>query len=138
MNIQSHEDWLASNVMYYYVHMLNKMTKQTLYVMPEGLKAKPKLESWDENEKGKFYLINGQHSVSASKKMVEMNLDESILKHFRQWDCYVMKSKDNKKLWSISAYYNKMNHFVAMKPLWSTSILGARNVWEAMERPRNL
>jgi len=25
-----------------------------------------------------------------------------------------------------------------MKPSWSTNILDARNVWEAMERPRNL
>jgi len=53
------------------------------------------------------------------------------------WNCYIVWSDDNEKLQSISAYYNRVNHFVAMKPLWSTNILGARNVWEAMGRPRN-
>jgi len=105
--------------------------------MLTGLKEKPKLESWDEIAKGEFYHINGQHSVSASKKMVEMQLDESILKHFWQWDCYIVWSDNNEKLWSISAYYNRVNHFMAMKPSWSTNILGAKIVWEAMGRPCN-
>jgi len=30
-----------------------------------------------------------------------------------------------------------VKHFIAIRPLWSTNILGARNVWEAMEKPRN-
>jgi len=44
---------------------------------------------------------------------------------------------DNEKLKSISAYYNRVNHFVAIKPPWSTNILGAGNVWEAMGKPKN-
>jgi len=60
----------------------------------------------------------------ASKRMVEMRMDESILKYFRHWDCYVIWSDNNEKLQSISAYYNRVNHFVAMKPSWSTNILG--------------
>ncbi len=38
---------------------------------------------------------------------------------------------------TISTYYNRVNHFVAMKPSWSTNILGARTVWENMGRPQN-
>lgn len=30
-----------------------------------------------------------------------------------------------------------INHFVAMKPLWSTNILYAKTVWEKMKRPQN-
>jgi len=88
-------------------------------------------------EKEELYLINGQHNVLASKMMVELKLDESILKHFKEWDCYIVWSYNNEKLQSIFAYYNRVNYFVAMKPSWSTNILGARNVCEAIGRPRN-
>ena len=81
--------------------------------------------------------MNGQHSVSASKMMVEMNLDESILKHFLECDCYIVWSDNNEMLRTISAYYNRVNHFVAMKPSWSTNILGARTVWEKMGKLQN-
>ena len=66
-----------------------------------------------------------------------MDLDESILKHFFEWDCYIIWSDNNEMLRTISAYYNRVNHFVAMKPSWSTNIHGARTVWETMERPQN-
>jgi len=52
--------------------------------MSSKLKEKPKPKDWDEIVKGEFFLINSQYSVTANKKMVEMHLDESILKHFRQ------------------------------------------------------
>lgn len=43
----------------------------------------------------------------------------------------------NEVLRTILAYYNRINHFVAMKLSWSTNILGARTIWENMGKPRN-
>jgi len=60
MNIRSHEDRLASDVLHYLVHMPDKTTKQTLCVMPTKLMEKPKPEDWDKIAKGEFFLINGQ------------------------------------------------------------------------------
>jgi hypothetical protein len=102
--------------------------KQSLCVMPVNETRKPERGDWDRIKNGEFYIVNGWHSVSASKMMVEMDLDESILKYFLEWDCYVVWSDNNEMLRTISAYYNRVNHFVAMKPSWSTNILGARTV----------
>ena len=137
LNIRSHEMKLAEDMMTYLWEMPDKSTKQTLCVMPVDCFEKPKPKDWPALERKNFYIINGQHSVTASKMMVDQNLDEEIVKNFRQWDCYVVWSIDAQKLRDISAYYNRVNHFVAQKPSWSTNILGARKVWELMGRPRN-
>ena len=137
LNIRSFEMKLAEDIMTYLWEMPDKSMKQTLCVMPVDCSEKPKPEDWPSLERKNFYIINGQHSVTASKMMVDQNLDEEIVANFRQWDCYVVWSTDAEKLRDISAYYNRVNHFVALKPSWSTNIMGARKVWELMGRPRN-
>ena len=49
--------------------MPDKSTRQTLCVMPVGFNEKP--TEWKDIEKGRFYIINGQHSVEASKWMMD-------------------------------------------------------------------
>jgi hypothetical protein len=63
--------------------MPDKSTMKTLCVIPVDQIVKPGPTSWDTIKKGEFYLINGQHSVTANKMMVDMNLDDEIVKHFR-------------------------------------------------------
>ncbi len=41
MNIRSHEQRLAADVLHYLVHMSDKLTKQTLFVMPVDQTVKP-------------------------------------------------------------------------------------------------
>jgi len=137
MNIRSHEERLAKDVMNYLWHMPDKSTKQTLCVMPVGCHQKPQPEDWERIKMGEFYIVNGQHSVTASKMMVAEDLDKTILKNFLEWDCYIVWSDRSEILRTISAYYNRVNHFVAMKPSWSTNILGARTVWERFGKPKN-
>ena len=137
VNIQSFEKRLASDMLHYLVHMPDKSMKQSLCVMPVNETRKPERGDWDRRKNDEFYIVNGQHSVSASKMMVEMDLDESILKHFLECDCYIVWSDNNEMLRTILAYYNRVNHFVAMKPSWSTNILGARTIWEKMGKPQN-
>ena len=61
----------------YLMNMPDRTKKQTLYIMPK-LDYKPKdLEEMADCE---FYIINGQHSVAASKSMIAGNVPEAILK----------------------------------------------------------
>ena len=49
------------------LNMPNKSTRQTLCVMPVDFNEKP--TEWKDIEKDKFYIINSQHNVEASKWM---------------------------------------------------------------------
>ena len=119
------------------LNMPDKSTRQTLYVMPVGFNEKS--IEWKDIEMGKFYIINGQHSVEASKWMMDdaNKVDKEEREHFRKWKCFVVWSNDPEKLWTISAFYNQMNHFQVTQPSWATNILGAQTMWEAMGRPKN-
>ena len=45
-----------------------KDDRQTIMVMPQGLKKMPKSDMWPKTSKGDFWFIDGQHNVQASKK----------------------------------------------------------------------
>ena len=117
--------------------MLDKSMRQTLCVMPVDFNEKP--TKWKDVEKGNFFIINGQHSIEASKWMMDdaNKVDKEERENFRKWKCFVVWSKDPKKLRTISAFYNQTNHFQVIQPSWATNILRTRTVWEAMGRPRN-
>ena len=89
-------------------------------------------------KKGKFYIINGQHSVVASKHMIERRppVKEQMLKYFQTWNCYIVFTNDKEKLRKISAFYNRTNHFTGFLPTWSTNILGAHALWTNNELPK--
>lgn len=84
------EDRLVADMMHYLIKIPDKTTKQTLCVMPVGMRTKP--TKWEEIMNRKFWLINGQHSVAASRLMVEpgRGLDESVIKHVRTWYCFIV------------------------------------------------
>ena len=67
---------LKTNLM----NMPDRTQKQTLYVRPK-LDYKPK--DLEEMAECNFYIINGQHSVAASKSMIVGNVPEAIRKEFR-------------------------------------------------------
>ena len=64
-NIRSKENRIVKELVNWLLNMPDKSTRQTLCVMPVGFNEKP--TEWKDIEKGKFYIINGQHSVEASK-----------------------------------------------------------------------
>ena len=117
--------------------MPDKSTRQTLCVMPVGFNEKP--TEWKDIKNSKFYIINGQHSVVASKWMMDdaNKVDNEEREHFRKWKCFLVWSNDPEKLQTISAFYNRTNHFQVTQPSWATNILGAQTVWEAMGQPQN-
>lgn len=109
----------------YLINMPDKTHKQTLCVMPM-VDEKPSL--WEEIRKGKFHIINGQHTVAARKAIVDdMDIEETTKRHFRVWKCFAAWITHMKTLWKISAFYNRVNHLSVFKPSWSTNILLARS-----------
>ena len=59
--------------------------KMTLCAMPQDLLQMPK--SFEEIVSGKFWMINGQLSVKASKRMRTVPRAEEKAKKFQTWDC---------------------------------------------------
>ena len=82
-----------------------------------------------------FYILNGQHSVAASKSMIAGNVPEAIWKDFRTWNCFIVWTEDVDKLHKISAFYNKVNHLTLFKSTWAINILAAHAVWEKYRKP---
>jgi hypothetical protein len=60
-----YEEQSMLNTKHYLENMPNP-SKQTLCVIPDS-NEKPK--TWEEIATGKFFIINGQHSIAASKDM---------------------------------------------------------------------
>ena len=120
------------NLKTYLMNMPDRTQKQTLCVMP---KVDYKLKDLEEMADCEFYIINGQHSVAASKSMIAGNVSEAIQKDFRTWNCFIVQTEDVDKLRKISAFYNRVNHLIPFKPTWATNILAARTVWEKYGKP---
>ena len=64
-NIRSREDKLVDAMVIYLMNLPDWKARQTLCVMPTNRTEKP--TSWEEIKDGNFYIINGQHSVAASR-----------------------------------------------------------------------
>lgn len=110
----------------YLVNMPDRTQKQTLCLMPDT-KARPQQE---EDLRGcTFHIINGQHSVAASKSLIEDNASEELVRDLRRWDAYIVWTLDIDKLRKISAFYNRVNHLAPFKPTWASNILASRKVW---------
>lgn len=90
LTIRAFEERGMEHLKTYIMNMPDMTQKQTLCVMPK-LNYKPKyLEEMTDCE---FLIINGQHSVAASKSMIEGNVPEAIRKDIRTWSCLLSGQK---------------------------------------------
>jgi hypothetical protein len=64
--IREYEEQRMLNTKHYLVNMPDPTVKQTLCIMPDTRK---KPISWDDIANDKFFIINGQHNIAASKDM---------------------------------------------------------------------
>ena len=136
-NIRSREDKLVDAMVIYLLNLPEWKARQMLCVMPTNRMEKP--TSWEEIKDGDFYIINGQHIVAASRLITQVGsgADDNVKNDFCVWSCFIVWSSDAEILRSISAYYNRINHFQMIHPSWATNILGARTVWVSMGCPEN-
>ena len=114
-NIRFKQSNIIEDMVNYLLNIPDKSTKQMLCVMPVGHETM--LTKWQDIENGKFYIINGQYSIVASRFMFDdkNNVNKEEREHFRKWNCFVVWSNDMEILRCTSAYYNRTNQFVAMQ-----------------------
>ena len=99
------------------------------------LKRKP--ASWEEISDGYFMIINGQHSITASKELQGEGCGEERRKELRTWDAYIVWTLDSVQLHNISKFYNSTNHLNHAQPTWGNQIVSGRNIWLHYGRPTN-
>lgn len=102
--------------------------RQTICIMPKNLKEMP--TSWEQIKNGKFYIINGQHSVLALMELQRTKLDPGRKKALRTWKAYVIWTMDPNLSVMISEFFNLVNHLIAFQPTWGQNIMASRNVWK--------
>ena len=115
-----------------------KDDRQTIVVMPQGLTKMPTPEMWDNLKHGDFWLIDGQHSVEAAKKIQLMeNWDDPYgqKEKLKVWKALVVWSDNMTRLSDISRYFNMGNKKRAYQASWIRNIMASREVWEFYERP---
>jgi hypothetical protein len=80
------------------------------------LQTKPK--DWNEIKNKKFMIINGQHSIAASKELQFEGCSEDWRQALQKWDAYIVWDLDPVCLTQISKFYNSMNHLNHAQPTW--------------------
>jgi hypothetical protein len=99
------------------------------------LRTKPK--DWNEIKNNKFMIINGQHSIQASKELQLEGCGEERRKALEKWDAIIVWDLDPVRLTKISKFYNMTNHLNHAQPTWGNQIVSGRNIWISLGRPTN-
>ena len=89
-NIPSREDKLVDAMVIYLLNLPDRKAWQTLCVMPMNRTEKP--TSWEEIKDVDFYIINGQHSVAASRLIMQVGsaADDDVKNDFRVWSNFIV------------------------------------------------
>ncbi|HYP43518.1 MAG TPA: hypothetical protein VEQ18_05800 [Candidatus Nitrosocosmicus sp.] len=104
----------------------------------EGNLLKSCPSTWGEIKNGKFMIINGQHSITASQRLQEDECGEKRREELQNWEAYIVWTLDEIKLHNISKFYNSTNHIVFEQPTWRNQIVSCRNIWLAHSRPTSV
>ena len=92
-------------------------------------------ETWEEIMGGKFMIINGQHSIFASKELQNGGCGATRRDELRTWGAYIVWTRNANQLRNISKYYNCTNHLDHAQPTWGNQIISCRNIWTTYKRP---
>jgi hypothetical protein len=120
------------------IQMIDVKQRQKVCLTPVDsnnklLQKKP--EKWEEIKDGNFMIINGQHSIFASKDLQKGGCGESRRDELRTWGAFIVWSLDPTKLRNISKFYNCTNHLDHAQPTWGNQIISCRNIWIECKRP---
>ena len=97
------------------------------------LQTKPKDRNEIKNKK--FMVINGQHSIAASKELQVDECGEDRHCALEKWDAIVVWDLDPVCLTKISKFYNSTNHLNHVQPTWGNQIVSGKNIQIANDRP---
>jgi hypothetical protein len=114
-----------------------KDDRQTIVVMPQGQRRMPTPEMWPAISKGDFWLIDGQHSVEAAKRIqLRTFIDPHNLKErLKVWNAIVVWSDSEIVLTDISRFFNMENKKRTYQASWIRNIIASREIWEFYGKP---
>jgi len=92
--------------------------------------------TWDDIKDGNFVIINGQHSVAASRQIIgHKNTEQSLKDKLKIWPCTIVWTDDPSMTVRLSYTLNNSNSFNKFTPTWTTQIMYCRRVWVKLGRP---
>jgi hypothetical protein len=112
--------------------------RQKIYLTPvdaQGNLLRTKPKDWNEIKNNKFMIINGQHSIQASKELQLEGYGEEKRRALEKWDAIMVWDLDPVRLTKISKFYNMTNHLNHVQPMWGNQIVSRRNIWISLGRP---
>lgn len=112
--------------------------RQTIVITPidnVGNLLEMRPVSWESIKDGKFAIIDGQHSVEASRELQHEPVNEKRKAALLSWPAYVVYDKDPKRLTAISEFYNTTNPLKHAQPTWGNQIVPGRSIWIDCGRP---
>lgn len=137
--IRGLEEGIVRSTMDFLVKLGEVNQRQKICICPVDEDGEPlirKPTSWDSIKDGNFMLINGQHSVEASRRLQNItNCGEDRKSALQRWDAYLVWSRDPLKLQRISKFYNDTNHLDHAQPTWGNQISSCRRIWLNSGRP---
>ena len=93
--------------------------------------------TWDDIKDGLFIIINGQHSVAASREIITHKDTEPALREkLKTWPCTIVWTEDPSMTVRLSFTLNNSNSFNKFTPTWTTQIMYCRRVWVKLGRPQ--
>jgi len=93
--------------------------------------------TWDDIKNGNFLIINGQHSVAASRQIIGHKDTEKTLKDkLKIWPCTIVWTEDPSMTVRLSYTLNNSNSFNKFTPTWTTQIMYCRRVWVKLGKPQ--
>ena len=110
-----------------------------LCIMPKLEKGEVWKEgwTWDDIKDGEFIIINGQHSVAASREIItHKDTDKKLKDKLKIWPCTIVWTDDPSMTVRLSYTLNNSNSFNKFTPTWTTQILYCRRVWVKLGKPQ--
>jgi hypothetical protein len=80
-------------------------------------------------------IINGQHSIAASKELQFEGCGEDRCQALQKWDAYIVWDLDPVRLTQISKFYYSTNHLNHTQPTLGNLIVSGRNIWITNGQP---
>ena len=93
--------------------------------------------TWNDIKDMTYAIINGQHIVAASQKIIAHKDIESALKEkLKVWPCSIVWTEDPRMTVQLLYTLNNSNLFNKFTPTWTTQILYYRRVWVKLNKPQ--
>ena len=93
--------------------------------------------TWDDIKDGQFIIINGQHSVVASRQIIgHRDTKPSLREKLKVWPCTIVWTEDPRMTVRLSYTLNNSNPVNKFTPTWTTQIMYCRRVWMKLGRPQ--